>query len=96
MGCYLLLLKIVTRTVSHRLPHFRILRIKSALIIGFFQVLALMPGTSRSSATIIGALLIGTSRFVATEFSFFLSIPVMIGASGYKMLKFLKLAVPLR
>lgn len=64
---------------------------KSALIIGFFQVLALMPGTSRSGATIIGALLIGTSRFVATEFSFFLSIPVMIGASGYKMLKFLKI-----
>lgn len=64
---------------------------KSALIIGFFQVLALMPGTSRSGATIIGALLIGTSRFVATEFSFFLSIPVMIGASGYKMLKFFKI-----
>ena len=64
---------------------------KAALIIGFFQVLALMPGTSRSGATIIGALLIGTSRFVATEFSFFLSIPVMIGASGYKMLKFLKI-----
>lgn len=64
---------------------------KAALIIGFFQVFALMPGTSRSGATIIGALLIGTSRFVATEFSFFLSIPVMIGASGYKMLKFLKI-----
>lgn len=64
---------------------------KAALIIGFFQVLALMPGTSRSGATIIGALLIGTSRFVATEFSFFLSIPVMIGVSGYKMLKFLKI-----
>ncbi|MGX6979671.1 undecaprenyl-diphosphate phosphatase [Vagococcus elongatus] len=63
---------------------------QTAIIIGLFQVLSLMPGTSRSGATIIGALLIGTSRYIAAEFSFFLSIPVMFGASGYKLLKFFK------
>lgn len=62
---------------------------KAALIVGFFQVLSLIPGTSRSGATILGAILIGSSRFVATEFSFFLGIPVMFGASGLKIVKFL-------
>ncbi|MBQ6392621.1 MAG: undecaprenyl-diphosphate phosphatase [Eubacterium sp.] len=61
---------------------------KLAFFIGLFQVLALIPGTSRSGATIIGAMLLGTSRYVATEFSFFLSIPVMFGASFLKILKF--------
>lgn len=61
---------------------------KAALIIGIFQVLALIPGTSRSGATIIGAILIGTSRYVAAEFTFFLAIPVMFGASFIKLLKF--------
>ena len=60
-----------------------------ALIIGGFQVLALIPGTSRSGATILGALLIGTSRYVATEFTFYLAIPVMFGASLLKGAKFL-------
>lgn len=64
------------------------LTIKTALIIGVFQLLALIPGTSRSGATIIGAMLIGTSREVAAEFTFFLAIPVMFGASLLKMLKF--------
>ena len=58
------------------------------LIIGGFQVLALIPGTSRSGATILGALLIGTSRYVATEFTFYLAIPVMFGASLLKVIKF--------
>lgn len=58
------------------------------LWIGFFQMLALIPGTSRSGATIIGALLIGVSREVAAEFTFFLAIPVMFGASFLKLLKF--------
>ncbi len=62
---------------------------KAALIVGAFQVLALIPGTSRSGATILGAILIGASRFVATEFSFFLGIPVMFGASFLKIFKFL-------
>jgi undecaprenyl-diphosphatase len=61
---------------------------KTALFIGFFQVLSLIPGTSRSGATILGAILLGTSRFVAAEFSFFLSIPVMFGASALKLYKF--------
>ena len=61
---------------------------KTALLIGVFQVLSLVPGTSRSGATIIGALLIGVSRYVAAEFTFFLAIPVMFGASGIKLLKF--------
>lgn len=61
---------------------------KTALIIGIFQVLALIPGTSRSGATILGAMLIGTSREIAAEFTFFLAIPVMFGASLLKILKF--------
>lgn len=61
---------------------------KTALLIGVFQVLALIPGTSRSGATIIGAMLLGCSRYIATEFTFFLAIPVMFGASLLKLLKF--------
>lgn len=61
---------------------------KTAMMIGIFQLLALIPGTSRSGATIIGAILIGTSREVAAEFTFFLAIPVMFGASLLKLLKF--------
>ena len=61
---------------------------KTAFLIGCFQVLALIPGTSRSGATILGALLLGTSRFIATEYSFYLSIPVMFGASLLKIVKF--------
>jgi undecaprenyl-diphosphatase len=58
-----------------------------AFLIGVFQCLALIPGTSRSGSTIIGAILLGTSRFVATEFSFFMAIPTMLGASALKLLK---------
>lgn len=61
---------------------------KTAFLIGMFQVLSLIPGTSRSGATILGGILLGTSRYVASEFSFFLAIPVMFGASLLKMLKF--------
>ena len=59
-----------------------------ALYIGFFQCLALIPGTSRSGATILGAMLMGCSRKVSAEFSFFLGIPVMLGASLLKLVKF--------
>lgn len=52
-------------------------------------MLALIPGTSRSGATIIGAMLIGTSRIVAAEYSFFMSIPIMFGASGLRLLKYI-------
>ena len=61
---------------------------KQALIIGTFQVLSLIPGTSRSGATILGALLIGVARPAGAEFTFFLAIPVMLGASAIKLLKF--------
>ncbi|MBE7077792.1 MAG: undecaprenyl-diphosphate phosphatase [Clostridiales bacterium] len=61
---------------------------KQALIIGAFQVLSLIPGTSRSGSTIIGALLIGVARPAGAEFTFFLAIPIMFGASAYKLLDF--------
>ncbi len=61
---------------------------QTALAIGLFQVLSIIPGTSRSGATIIGALLIGVSRVVAAEFTFFLAVPVMFGLSALKILKF--------
>lgn len=61
---------------------------KTALYIGLFQVLALIPGTSRSGATIIGGMIMGASRTVAAEFTFFLAIPIMFGASLLKLIKF--------
>lgn len=61
---------------------------KTAFGIGCFQVLALIPGTSRSGSTILGGSILGCSRYVASEFSFFLAIPVMAGASGLKLLKY--------
>ena len=64
------------------------LSVQMLLWIGFFQMLALIPGTSRSGATIVGALLIGVARETAAEFTFFLAIPVMFGASFLKLLKF--------
>lgn len=64
------------------------LTFKTALIIGAFQVLSVIPGTSRSGSTIIGGILAGVSRTVAAEFTFFLAIPVMFGASLLKLIKF--------
>ena len=60
---------------------------KLAIGIGLFQCLALIPGTSRSGSTIIGAVLLGTSRYIATEFSFFLAVPTMLCASALKLIK---------
>jgi len=72
--------------VMNSLPE---LTYKAAVLIGLFQLIAaILPGTSRSGATIIGALLIGVSRTVAAEYTFFLAIPVMFGASALKLLKF--------
>lgn len=64
------------------------LSIQTVLLIGVFQMLAMIPGTSRSGATIVGALFLGVSRAIATEFTFFLAIPVMFGASALKLFKF--------
>ena len=76
----------------HKKPRIRSidqLTYKDALIIGFWQVLAMIPGTSRSGATIVGGLLCGMSRPCASQFTFFLAIPVMAGASGLKVVKYL-------
>ena len=73
---------------STRINSFKDLSYGAALAIGIFQVLSLIPGTSRSGATILGAIILGTSRNIAAEYSFFLSIPVMFGASALKLIKF--------
>lgn len=88
---YGILFIIIEKQNEHSKPSVRRLSditIPMALIIGGFQVLALIPGTSRSGATIIGGLLIGAARSVAAEFTFFLAIPVMFGASLLKIIKF--------
>lgn len=71
-----------------KVQDFRSLSYRTAFLIGMFQVLSLIPGTSRSGATILGGIILGTSRTVAAEYSFFLSIPVMFGASLLKLVKF--------
>lgn len=72
-----------------RVESLKQLTYKDALVIGLFQlVAAVFPGTSRSGATILGALMLGVSRTVAAEYTFFLAVPVMLGASGLKLLKF--------
>lgn len=88
---YGILFIVIENTNEARHPKvttFKELTFKTAFIIGLFQVLALIPGTSRSGATILGAILIGCSRYVSAEFSFFLGIPTMFGASALKIIKF--------
>ncbi len=88
---YGILFIIVENRNKYKIPvvnDFTQLTYKTAFIIGLYQVLALIPGTSRSGATILGAMLVGTSRNVAAEFTFFLGIPVMFGASLLKLVKF--------
>ncbi len=79
--------------VESRHPKIKVTQIdnmsyKTALLIGAFQVLSIIPGTSRSGSTILGAVILGCSREVAAEFSFFLAIPVMFGVSFLKILKY--------
>jgi len=71
-----------------KITDFQELSYEVAFKIGLFQVLSLIPGTSRSGATILGAIILGASRNIAAEYSFFLSIPVMFGASALKLVKF--------
>lgn len=78
---------IENRNKEPQITSFKQMTYQTAFMIGCFQVLALIPGTSRSGSTILGAVLLGTSRYVASEFSFFCAIPVMFGASGLKILK---------
>ena len=79
-----------SRHKEPRIHNFKEMDYKTVILIGVFQMLALIPGTSRSGSTILGAVLLGTSRYVAAEFSFFMAIPVMFGASGVKILGYLK------
>ena len=88
---YGILFIVIENYNKHRSPRvntFQQLTWKMALLIGMFQVLSLIPGTSRSGSTILGGILLGTSRYIAAEFSFYLAIPVMFGASLLKLVKF--------
>lgn len=76
------------RQMRPKMETFTSMTYQTALLIGSAQVLALIPGTSRSGATILAAILLGTSRFIATEFSFFLGIPAMFGLSALKLIKY--------
>lgn len=84
------ILFIVLESTRHRptTTSLQALSFRKAFCIGIFQMLSLIPGTSRSGSTILGAVFLGCDRSVAAEFSFFLAIPVMLGASGLKMLKY--------
>jgi len=81
---------LIVEKINHqeKIESIRQMSFKTAFYIGLVQCLAIIPGTSRSAATIIGALIFGASRVVATEFSFFLAIPTMVAASGYSLFKY--------
>ena len=87
-GAGFLFVERYNRSRKPRVNSIAALRWSDALLIGVFQVLALIPGTSRSGATILGGILIGTSREGAAEYTFFLAVPVMFGASLLKIVKF--------
>jgi undecaprenyl-diphosphatase len=87
-GVLFIILENRNKNVRPQVTNLHNLSFAKAIGIGCFQVLALIPGTSRSGATILGAMLIGCSREVAAEFSFFLAVPVMFGASLLKVVKF--------
>lgn len=87
-GILFIVIENINKKRTPKIEKLALLDQKTALYIGLFQVLAVIPGTSRSGATIIGAILLGTSRTVAAEFTFFLSIPVMFGASFLRLVKF--------
>ncbi|MFC6206353.1 undecaprenyl-diphosphate phosphatase [Levilactobacillus tongjiangensis] len=87
-GILFIIIEAYNRHQRPRFDNLKRLPMSMAVWIGLFQVLAMVPGTSRSGATILGGILLGTSRYVATEFSFFLAIPTMFGASSLKVLKY--------
>ncbi len=84
-GIAFIFLEIINKNKSFKVTNINQLTFRHALFIGCFQLLALIPGTSRSGATIIGAMLLGISREVAAQFTFYLAIPVMLGASVFKI-----------
>jgi undecaprenyl-diphosphatase len=83
----IVLLMIERSGKAARIEDIKSLKYSTAIAIGFIQCLAMIPGTSRSAATILVAMALGASRAVAAEFSFFLAIPTMVGASGYSLFK---------
>ena len=87
-GVLFIVIENKNKNKAPQIKNFSGLSYKIAFGIGIFQVLSLIPGTSRSGATILGAILLGTSRSIAAEYSFFMSIPIMFGASAIKLLKF--------
>lgn len=87
-GILFIIVENYNRRKHPKVTSFQDMSFSLAVGIGIFQVLSLIPGTSRSGATILGAILLGTSRSIAAEFSFFLGIPVMFGASLLKLIKF--------
>ena len=88
-GVAFLLVEQKNKDLTPKISNVYALDMRTALLIGCFQCLALIPGTSRSGATILGAIFLGVSRSAASEFSFFLAIPTMLGASALKILKFM-------
>ncbi len=84
----ILFIIIENRKIKGKVEDLSVLSYKTALFIGLIQCLALVPGTSRSGSTILGAMLLGLSRTAGAEFSFFLSVPAMVGGSGIKVLQF--------
>lgn len=87
-GVLFVIVETVNQNRTFKIQDFSQLTYKTALIIGLFQVLSLVPGTSRSGVTILGAMIIGCSRYIAAEFTFYLAIPIMFGASGLKLVKY--------
>lgn len=87
-GVAFLLIEGWNKTRKPRIRALSEITYSTALLIGLFQVLSIIPGTSRSGATIIGALILGVSRVAAAEFTFFLAVPVMFGMSALKLMKF--------
>lgn len=88
-GIIFIVVEIMNKNKTPKVNKLAELSLKTAIIIGLFQVLAIIPGTSRSGATIIGAMIIGCSREMAAEFTFFMAIPTMLGASGLKLVKYI-------
>ena len=89
-GIIFIVVESLNKNKEFKINDLKDMTIRTALIIGLFQILSMIPGTSRSGITIIGAMLIGTARTEAAEFTFFLGIPTMIGASLLKILSFIK------
>ena len=87
-GVAFIVIERINRNKTPRVESIEQVSWSAALCIGAFQALSIVPGTSRSGSTILGSMLMGVSRTVAAEFSFFMAIPVMVGASGIKALGF--------